>query len=102
MIDEGLLIEPERGHPEEEVVGNDVSSHVMVVGVWSANDKTDTFPAKQAVLCVAVEYNLAPLSRAEVPSERRKAIKKEVKERSHSGECGRPSRTLGWRLKTSF
>jgi len=102
LIDEGLLIEPERGHPEEKVVWNDVSAHVMVVGVWDANNETNTLPSEKAVLCVAVEHKLAPWTRAEVPSEGRKAIKEEVKEGSHRGECGCPSRTLGWRLKTSF
>ena len=73
VIDGGPLIEPERGHPEEKVVWNDVSAHVMVMGVWNAKDKTNTFPAEQAVLCVSEEHNLAPLARAEV-------LKEEVKE----------------------
>ena len=101
LIDEGLLIEPERGHPEEKVVWNDVSAHVMVMGVWNAKDKTNTFPAEQAVLCISEEHNLAPLARAEVPSEKEEGDQRGG-QRSRRGECGRPSRTRGWRLKTSF
>jgi hypothetical protein len=102
LIDEGLLIEPERGHPEQEVVENDISAHVMVVGIGSANDKANAFPAKQAVLRVAVEYDLNSLARAQIRPEWRKAIEKEVKEGGHSVKCWRPCCTLGGRLKTTF
>ena len=80
VIDEGPVIEPERGHPEEKVVWNDVSAHVMVMGVWNAKDKPTPFRPNK-LYCASQKSTIwLRWRRPRYHRKRRKEIKEEVKE----------------------